>query len=133
MKFFCSFIFCIATYASFSQAKYAVFLIPDSLKKDARLVSRLDETTLKIKSPGKANLHSHVVFTVLNSAGDTYANMVSPYNKFRIINSIEATLYNAFGKEIRHIKKKDMKDLSGSGDEELMTDTRYKQFDFLLP
>lgn len=110
--------------------QYAAALIPDSLKKDARVVVRLDETVFQIKSPGKASLHEHMVYTILNESGASWAAYRSHYNKFIDINSITATLYDANGKEIKKVKKKDMADWSGSNDETLMTDTRYKIYNF---
>jgi Domain of Unknown Function with PDB structure (DUF3857)/Transglutaminase-like superfamily len=109
---------------------YNVLLIPDSLKKNADVVVRSDEMTMEIKSPSKAVIKQKRAYTILNENGAKYADYVSHYDKFTSINYIDGFLYDAFGKEIKHVKKKDMQDLSGTGEESLMDDTRYKVFDF---
>jgi hypothetical protein len=109
---------------------YNVLLIPDSLKKNAEVVVRADEQLMEIKSPGKAVVRQHHAYTIMNEAGAKYAEYVSRYDKFTSINYITCTLYDAFGKELKRVKKKDMQDVSGSDQSSLMVDSRYKQFDF---
>lgn len=111
-------------------AQYSVALIPDSLKKDTRIVVRLDETTFELKSPGRASVHKHKVYTILSEAGRGFGGYVTDYDKFKDLNDVTGTLYDANGKELKHVKKKDFADESGSGEETLMTDTRYKYFNF---
>src|SRR5579862_390916 len=100
--------------------------IPDSLIKDADAVKRYEEITVELKSPSKAIIHEHHVYTVLNESGSKYDEYVTEYDKFISINSASGILYDNAGKEIKRVKKKDMEDVSGSGEENLMTDTRYK-------
>ncbi|HWB24481.1 MAG TPA: DUF3857 domain-containing protein [Chitinophagaceae bacterium] len=111
-------------------AQYPVSAIPDSLKKDARVVVRLNETTYEIKSPSKVSVHEHYVYTVLNEKGRNFGGYFTDYDKFKDLGDLTGTLYDANGKQLKHVKKKDFSDESGSGDETLMTDTRYKEFDF---
>ncbi len=113
-----------------TKAQYPALLIADSLKKDAHAVERLDEVIYEIKGPGKAKMHEHHVYTVLDEDGAEFGHVQSTYDKFNDINYIDAKLYDGLGKEIKKIKKKDMADLSGSDDETLMTDRRYKVYDF---
>lgn len=110
--------------------QYNAALIPDSLTKNARVVKRFDETILELKSPRTATLREHEVYTILNETGEEFAKYRSYYNKFNSISSISGILYNSSGKEIRHIRKKDMTDISGTDEETLITDTRYKVNDF---
>ena len=109
---------------------YNVLLIPDSLVKNANVVVRTDERIMEIKSPGKATVKEHHVYTVLNELAARYGSYNSYYNKFVSINTITCTLYDAFGKELKHVKKKDMQDVSREDDISLMTDTRYKVNNF---
>jgi len=113
----------------FAQA-YNVLLIPDSLKKNADMVVRTDELVMEIKSPGKATLKEKHAYSILNEAAAKYAGYDSRYDKFTSINYINATLYDALGKEIKHVKKKDMQDMSGNSESSLMDDSRYKVYDF---
>jgi len=109
---------------------YNVLLIPDSLKKESNIVVRYDEKILEIKSPGKANLKKKGVYTILNENGKSWATNASDYDKFIAINSLTGVLFDAMGKELKHVKKKDMQDVSGNDEMSLMVDTRYKVNDF---
>ena len=116
--------------ANLSAQEFNMQLIPDSLKENADVVTRYEEKIFEIKSPGKVVEHERHVYTILNELADYLGKYTSYYNKFIDINYINGTLYNSGGKEIKHVKKKDMEDVSGTGDESLITDTRYKIHDF---
>lgn len=120
----------LASVVMYTNAQYPVALIADSLLKNARVVVRLQERIYEIKSPGKATEHERSVFTILNESGASFGGYSTYYNKFVDLNNVSGTLYDASGKEIKHIKKKDMSDHSVSDEETLMTDTRYKEYDF---
>jgi hypothetical protein len=123
---------CLLLGTSFSLAaqSYNVSLIPDSLKKGARVVVREEEEILEIKSPSKAIVKRHQVLTILDERGDNHGGFSSGYDKFRSINSISGSLYDAMGKEQKHMKKKDMEDRSDVSEGTLTDDDRYKSFDF---
>lgn len=109
---------------------YNALLIPDSLKKDAHTVMREDETILEIKSPSKAVLKLHEVYTILDGNGDDMAGVIARYDKFTSINSMSFALYDKTGKELKHVKKKDMEDKSYTSEGTLMDDARYKEYNF---
>src|SRR5882724_9592660 len=112
--------------------EYNVISIPDSLKTNAHVVKRYEEKIFEIKSPGKATEHERHVYTILDEDGDDHGKYVSGYDKFTSINYISAKLYNPAGKELKHVKTKDMQDISAGGQQSLMTDTRYKVNDFYM-
>ena len=97
---------------SVSAQSYNVGLIPDSLKKDTRAVVREEEYILEIKSPSKAITKEHHAYTIFNEGGDNIGGYTSLYDKFTAINSISGILYDASGKEVKRVKKKDMGDFS---------------------
>jgi Domain of Unknown Function with PDB structure (DUF3857)/Transglutaminase-like superfamily len=116
---------------SFLFAQYNSALnIPDSLTSRANAVKRFEELTIEIKSPGKAIVNQHQIFTILDETGSNYASYFSYYNKFIGLNWVTGILYDKSGKELKRIKKKDMEDMSGTGDMSLMTDTRFKANNF---
>src|SRR5437764_11007570 len=86
--------------------------IPEKLLKNAKLVKRLDQTEFRIINTGETVTRHHYVITVLNEEGDRDAVLVEPYDKLTRISSIEGSLYDANGKEVRRVKTKDMMDLS---------------------
>jgi Domain of Unknown Function with PDB structure (DUF3857)/Transglutaminase-like superfamily len=114
---------------SLSAQSYNVALIPDSLKKEARAIVREEEYVLEIKSPSKAIFKEHNVYTIFNENGDNIGGYTSWYDKLTSINSISGVLYDATGKEVKRVKKKDMGDFSAVG-ESLMDDERYKSYNF---
>lgn len=109
---------------------YNASLIPDSLIKNANVVCRSNELRIEIKDAGKAKIYRKRVFTILNEAGDKYSYFYTYYDKFNDINDIDGTLYDAYGKELKNVKKKDIEDLSGNDDASLMVDTRFKVHSF---
>jgi transglutaminase-like putative cysteine protease len=129
MKFFLSLITCIVSTVALAQ-NYDVSLIPDSLKENANAVTRFEEMRIIIKSPGKAIIKHTYVITVLNEKAKRYGTFAAVYNKFNEINSIDGTLYNAQGKELKNVKKKDIQDWNGTSEISLIEDTRYKVYNF---
>src|ERR1700722_16123196 len=127
-----TFLFCCLLAASFSlrAQSYNVALIPDSLKKDARAIIREDEYILEIKSPGKAIEKDHTVYTIFNENGENIGGYTGWYDKFTSINSVTGILYDASGKEMKRVKKKDMDDHSYISEGTLTDDYRYKEHNF---
>lgn len=113
-----------------ARAEYPVSAIPETLLKNAKLVKRLDETSVEVRSIGKAVYRRHYVYTILNEAAEAYAELVVGYDKFRMINDISGTLYNASGKKLKSVKKKDIQDGSGTDGSSLITDARFKYHNF---
>jgi hypothetical protein len=109
---------------------YSTALIPDSLRKGARVVVREKELILEIKSPGKAVEREHEVYTILNSNGDNLGGYDSRYDKFTSISEISGVLYDSLGKVVRKAKRKDMQDRSYVDEMSLTSDARYLQHNF---
>jgi len=109
---------------------YPAFTIPDSLKEKAHAVKRMEELTVKMVNPGEVRINHHYVITVLDAKGDRYAAIHEYYNKLRDVRSIKARLINALGMEEAKLKQSDVSDVSGTGDQALMSDTRYKLYRF---
>ncbi|HEY4060864.1 MAG TPA: DUF3857 domain-containing protein [Puia sp.] len=129
MKPFLSYLLLLASFSTSAQS-YNVALIPDSLKKNARAIVREDELILEIRSPAKAVTKEHHVYTIFNENGDNIGGFTSWYDKFTSINSISGTLYDAMGKSLKKVKKKDMEDKSAVSGNDLADDGRYKEYNF---
>ena len=127
-----SFLFFLLMIASFSirAQSYNVSLIPDSLVKNARVVVREEVEILEIKSPAKAIVKRSQILTILDERGNNHGGIVCGYDKLTAVNSVAGTLYDATGKEQKHMKKKDMEDRSYVSEGTLMDDVRYKEYDF---
>lgn len=92
------------------------------------MVIRLEDISYEIKSTGEAVSHERHVYTILNERGERYATYRTHYynNKSVMINNVNAYLYDAAGKELRHFKKKDMEDQPAFDGSSFVTDERVK-------
>lgn len=125
------FVWCLALpLISFSQ-QYPVSEIPDSLLQNVNVVKRFEEKKLIIKSPSKAILKYKRVYTILNEQGSWAAWYTNHYDKFHDLSDISGILYDASGKEIKHIRKKDISDWASNDGFSLITDARFKQFNLM--
>src|SRR4030081_1215325 len=97
------------------EGEYAISKIPPELLKNANVVKRWEEEKFELKNPGEAYYTHKYVLTVLNENGDKYAALTEMYDKFFEIRSIEGSLYDATGKEIKKLRNKDIQDLSAVG------------------
>ncbi|MFL9484667.1 DUF3857 domain-containing protein [Chitinophagaceae bacterium LWZ2-11] len=109
---------------------YNVALIPDSLLKSADAVTRMEELHIIIKSPSSAIIKHKYAITVLNEAGNKYAEFGAFYDKLSILNDASGKLFDATGKQIKAVKKKEMADVAYNDHMSLMTDNRIRQHNF---
>ena len=132
MKKFCFVIIVLlpgfATYAG--DGDYAVSKISPTLLKNANAVIRFESTRFEIASTKDAIETNHYVITILNENGDDWAEFSDYYDKLREINSVEGTLYDAKGKQLKRVKTKDLQDMSAVSDYSLMDDNRIKKHNF---
>lgn len=90
-----------------AQINYAVSAIPDSLKKDASKVFRLDEAMLEVVSPTKYKFTVHQIVTLLNeNAAYKLAHQLW-MDKFVKYDNIKITVYNQEGKSVKSYGRKD--------------------------
>lgn len=125
------FILLIISVSSFSQKlEYSVLLIPDSLKTNANAVIRFNQKDIVLSSQKKMKISNKRVVTVFNEMGLNAIGAVEYYEKASTINSMDAIVYNSFGKEIKKIKRSDFKDQSASGDGTMFSDNRVIYLDY---
>jgi len=116
-------------FASATGGEYGIINIPDSLKKNANVVKRIEEERFTLKSPGEAIYYGKYALTILNENGDKHASFQQYYDKFVEIKSIQGTLFDAAGNKIKELKNKDIQDYSGN-DGGLVEDNRVKHHSF---
>ena len=121
-------LFLSSTY-SFGQ-KYNVATIPDSLKKNADAVKRFEELSVTIKSKSKGVVVHKYAITILNEEGAKFALYQNDYDKLQSLENISGHLYDAAGKEIKSVKKKDIGDYSAFDNVSLISDNRIKRHNF---
>ena len=128
---FCALFFFVFTLISSAQkSEYAISTIADSLKENANAVVRLDQTDITIASQRSMNIKTFRVVTVLNEKGSNAVNAYEGYGKNTSVKSIEAIVYDAFGNELKKIKRKDFKDQSAVDGGTLISDNRYLYLEY---
>lgn len=131
MKLYILFFFFLSTLFSFGQKmEYSTLTIPDSLKQNANAVVRLSRLDINIASQKTMTLKSTEATTILNELGLRSLNLVKHYDRNTRINKIEATAYDAFGKELKTYKRKDFKDQSAVEGITLFSDSRLLYLDY---
>jgi transglutaminase-like putative cysteine protease len=109
---------------------YMVFTIPDSLRKKADMVQRIEETKLIIHSIKSATLIHKVAYTILNESGNRFAGYSRLYDNFEKLTEVSGILYDAMGKQIKSVKKRDMEDVAYNDNFSLAGDGRVKHHNF---
>jgi transglutaminase-like putative cysteine protease len=109
---------------------YAAILIPDSLTKGANVVKRMEEVRVTMKAIDKVIVKHRYAITILNEKGDRYAQYHNNYSSLEGLSDITGNLYDAFGKKIKSVKKKDIEDVPVSDGASLMNDDRIKAHNF---
>ncbi|AOW08324.1 DUF3857 domain-containing protein [Flavobacterium gilvum] len=120
----------IAYFATAQKTDYSSFTITDSLKQNADAVVRLNQFDIVIASQRSMNIKTKRVVTVLNENGLEAIEAYSNYDKSSPVKSILATVYDAFGKEIKKIKRGDFKDVSAVSGSTLFSESRYIYLDY---
>ncbi|MDX6191358.1 DUF3857 domain-containing protein [Flavobacterium sp. Fl-318] len=130
----CSFytlFFFLFSLVSFAQKNfYTSASIADSLKENANAVVRLNQIDIEIASQRDMTIKTQKVVTVLNEKGLKLVEAFEHYDKTSSVNSIEAIVYDAFGVEIKKIRRKDFKDLSTVSGSTLFSDNRIVYLDY---
>jgi hypothetical protein len=132
MKNLCfAFLFYLFTLVSSAQkGNYIITAIADSLKENANAVVRLDQMDVTIASQRSMNIKTQRVVSVFNERGLRDIDAYQHYDKTTSIKNIEAVVYNAFGTEIKKIKRKDFRDQSAVSGSTLFSDNRVVYLDY---
>lgn len=109
---------------------YNVQLIPDSLKKNAHVVKRMEELHVVIKALNKVIITNKYALTILDEQGEEESGYINSYSSMRDLRSIEGNLYDAAGTKLKSVKKKDIIDAPSSDGFSLMLDYRFKKHNF---
>ena len=118
------------TLLSAQKTEYTTLSIPDSLIQNANAVVRLDQMDIVISSQRNMNIKKKRVVTVLNEKGLESIDAYENYDKKTDVSSIQATAFDAFGNEIKKIKRKDFRDQSVAGGGTIFSDNRIVYLDY---
>jgi hypothetical protein len=123
-----SFLFSTLIFAQ--KPEYSSLLIPDSLKLNANAVLRLSQMDIVISSQRNMNIKKKRVVTILNEKGQGASDAYENYDKRRSVANIQAVVFDAFGNEVKKIKRKDFRDQSSVGGGTLFSDDRIIYLDY---
>ncbi|MCK7590320.1 DUF3857 domain-containing protein [Subsaxibacter sp. CAU 1640] len=104
--------------------------IPSELSTESNAVVRWDETTIDVKAYNKMLYTNKRIVTILNSSGKNRHGAVMYYDQNTNIKKMEVKIYDAFGKEIKKIRKNDFEDVSAVSGVTLYSDNRVKYLNY---
>ena len=85
---------------------YNLATIPDSIKKDAKVIVQSENQIFKIEDINDASLYVHKIYTVVNEDGKDELDFYVTTTKFISLSDAEIKVYDANGKQISKHKKK---------------------------
>ena len=102
--FFAAIIFC----GSGQVISYNLSAIPDSIKKEAKVIVQSENQVFTIEDINDASLYVHKIYTVVNEDGKDQLDFFVTTTKFITLTDAELKVYDANGKQISKHKKKEM-------------------------
>ena len=120
----------ITTFLFAQKSDYSTLTLSDSLKENANAVVRLNQIDIVVASQRSMNIKNKRVVTVLNEKGVDAIEAYENYDKSSPVKSIMATVYDAFGKEIKKVKRSDFRDVSAVSGSTLFSESRYIYLDY---
>ncbi|WP_435416416.1 DUF3857 domain-containing protein [Polaribacter aestuariivivens] len=105
-------------------------LIPSKLKENANAVVRNASIEITIDDFDKMIVKKKEVVTVLNKLGNVDAIIEEAYDEDTKITDLSATIYDAFGKEIKRYKERHFEDVSAVDGGTLYSDSRVKYVNY---
>lgn len=112
------------------QNNYSVLVISKEMTENANSVIRFQNVSIDITSIDRMKIAKTKVVTVLNEKGLKNVDALEYYDNSTKVKSIEATILDAFGNEIKSIKKKDFKDNSVADGFSIYNDNRILYLDY---
>lgn len=119
------------SFLTFSQDNlYTSLTIDPALKKNANAVIRNNVIDITIKSLTQMVVREKRVITIINKQGNKNVNAYLYYDKGVNIKTLQALVFDAFGNEIKKIKKSNFKDVSAVDGGTLYSDSRVKYLEY---
>ena len=131
LKYFVNLFLIFTSLSVFSQDNlYASLTIPDNLKQHANAVVRLNEVNISLESSSEMAIFVKRIITVLNKEGNDNVNAYVHYDNNVKVKSLLVLAFDAFGNEIKKVKKNDFKDVSAVDGGTLYSDSRVKYLEY---
>jgi hypothetical protein len=108
------------------EGEYAVSKIPPALLPHAHVIKRMERISFEVINTGEAILRKEYALTIMDENGDEQAGFLEYYDKLHEVRNIEGSLYDANGKELKKLKNKQIIDMTGMDESNLIDDSRRK-------
>ncbi len=112
-----------------NKKQYVVADIPKTMLAHANAVLRTKTVVYERKDLNSATQKIHYAITILNKGGLQSSYFIQYYYKFSRITGISATVYDRYGKKVKTIPKKEIRDVAVEGYTSLYSDQRAKIID----
>lgn len=99
----------------FAQKEYSIASISKEMMENSNSILIDELVEIDVTNINKMKTKTYRVVAILNKMGDGDASLYEFYDGNSRVKSIEARIYNLFGKEISRYKKKDFSDVSRTG------------------
>ncbi len=129
LRFYTPLFFLLFSLYALAQENFTVAAIPSALSENANAVVRLSRTDIEISSQKSITVKKYRAVTVFNENGLSHLDAYEYFDDDTKIKSIEAVVYNAFGQEIKKIKKKDFR-MSSVTEFSVITDDKMFYLDY---
>ncbi len=113
-----------------AQQQFQIFSNPE-LTKNANAFVHDKHINLNLISQRKLIYEYNAKITVFNESAAHYGDLLLSYDKHNLIKKVEMLYYDADGKLIKKVKKKDFEDYSASHGFTFYTDDRYLYYDYI--
>lgn len=115
----------------FSQNDFSPLTVTKELKEKANSVVRYQNIEITVKSQKEYKIKKRKIITVLNEYGLKNIDAIEYYSNSETVNTIQATIYDLIGNEVKKIKRKDFKDQSVVDGFSILTDNRILYLEYV--
>lgn len=126
-------LFLVVLFYNFSIAQkvdYAAVVVPDDLKENSNSVILNEEININISSQNSYTTKTLKAIRVYNKSGLSNIDAYEHFDKSNGIISIEARIFDAFGKQLKVVKRGDFKEESVADGFSVLTDNRVLFLDY---
>ena len=113
-----------------AQEKYSLADVPLELMKNANSVLLDEKVEVDVSENGKLTYSYFGARAVLNKRGDKAVSNRVYYDKDTHVGKLEAYVFDSFGNELEHFRKKDYYDVSASDGISIYSDNRMYYLDY---
>lgn len=113
-----------------AQLLYDLATLPETLKKDADVIKRLEEITFEVTDIDRSSYTVHQIITVMNEKGKQAMQFSEYTDKYHILEDAEVKVFDALGRQTVRYRQKDMITHGSYGGSDLIDDNKITGISF---